>query len=189
MINFYLVPKIGSGTFTDSYRPKYINSIDMPGVKWAGMNLGIEPTFLIGSDLTQQQHDFVSAQSDVITFPPLDNTVGGNPTLNRTRNGLEQHNIPGNHIVSSTTWRQVIGNIGRNCLILQRLNGLHRTRLFPPGISLDSLPDETTLSQLVGVGQSFTLNTSSLSISSTMRANLLSLTSQMGPFMLMGVAF
>ena len=153
------------------------------------MDLGIEPTFIVGAFLTAAQHTFVSAQGDVMVFPALDTAVGGNPTLNQVRNNLEQRNIPGSWVVATTTWRQVIGEVGRNCLLLQRLSGLHKTRLFPPGVSLDSTPNQTVLTQLTDVGQSFGLTTSGLSLALTVRDNLRLLTVQMPPFSLIGEVF
>jgi hypothetical protein len=195
---FYLVPKIGAGTFFDTFRPKYIGDFGtardpmtpqaVARPQWAGMDLGIEPTFLVGANLTAAQHTFVQSQGDVMVIPALDTVVGGNPTLNQTRNALEQRNIPAN-ITAATTWRQVVGIVGRNCLILQRLNGLHKTRLFPAGVSLDSQPNQAVLDQLVSVGQSFGMNVSGLSIALTVRENLLLMTAQMGAFSLMGEAF
>jgi hypothetical protein len=184
---FYLVPKIGTGAFTDPFRPKYIG--DIPGALWSAMDLGIEPTFIVGANLTAQQHTAVAANGDVFVFPDITTAVGGNPTLNRARNGLEQRNVPGSWIVAATTWRQVIGEVGRNCLILQRLNGIHKTRLFPPGVSLDSAPTQAVLDQLIDVGESFGLNVASLSIGLTVRDNLLLLTSQIPSFTLAGEVF
>jgi hypothetical protein len=187
-LGFYLVPKVGTGTALDPFRPKYIG--DLAGVQWSAMDLGIEPTFIVGANLSAAQHTSVSGQSDVFAFPAnIDGAVGGNPTLNRVRNGLEQRNIPGADIASTWTWRQVIGRVGDTCLILQRLNGQHQTRLFPPGVSLDSQPDQPVFEQLVSVGQSFGLTTSTLSIALTVRENLLRLSDQLPGFTLGGEVF
>jgi hypothetical protein len=199
-LGFYLVPKVGAGTSPlDAFRPKYIGDFGTaldPMVPKAtlrpsmsAMDLGIEPTFLVGAFLTAAQHTFVTAQSDVFAFPALDVPVGGNPTLNRTRNELEQRNIPGSWIQAATTWRQVIGEIGRNCIILQRLQGRHQRRLFEPGVSLDSLPSQDLLTQLASVGTSLGLSVTGLSIVNTVRANLMVLTAQILPFGLAGEMF
>ncbi len=191
-LGFYLVPKVGSGTFADLFRPKYVSdmtNIDGTPVQWSGMDLGIEPTFLIGVNLTAAQHTSLTSETDVVSIPDINTQVGGNPTLNRTRNDLEQRNIPGSWVIASTTWRQVVGTVGRNCLILQRLNGLHRTRLFPPGVSLDSTPDSVVFQQLRDVGSSFGLVVSGLSMGLTVRNNLSLLTSQMPAFVLANEVF
>jgi hypothetical protein len=184
---FYLVDKIGTGSRVDAFRPEYIG--DIAGAQWSAMDLGIEPSFIVGANLTAAQHAFVSSQSDVFTFPAIDAAVGGNPTLNRTRNALEQRNIPGAWVGAATTWRQVIGEIIRNCLVLQRLFGLHRSRLFPPGVSLDSAPTQGVLDQLSDVGESFGVNVSGLSIGLSVRDNLQLLTVQMGSYSLAGEMF
>lgn len=182
----YLVPKIGTGTMSDPWRPKYIGN--MAGVRWAGMDLGIEPTFLVVATLTAAQ-ELIVAQPDAVVVPPLDTAVGGNPTLNQTRNNLEQRNVPGSWIVATTLWRQVVGEVSRNCLILQRLEGNHRVRLFEPGVSLDSQPSAVLFDLLVNVGQSFSLTTSALAATITVRDNLRILTAQLPPLFLGGETF
>jgi hypothetical protein len=184
---FYLTPKVGTGSALDPFRPKYIG--DIVGAHWSAMDLGLEPTFIVGANLTPAQHAAVAANADVFVFPDINTAVGGNPTLNRTRNELEQRNIPGAWIVSSTTWRQVIGEIGRNCLVLQRLNGRHHQRMFEPGVSLDSAPTQDLLTQMADVGVSYGLNVSGLSAALTVRDNLRILTGQMASFGLAGEMF
>ena len=187
MARFYLVPKVGTGSLTDPFRPKYFieNGIAIAGA----MDLGIEPTFLVGANPTDAQHAILAAASDVFVIPDIATTVGGNPTLNRVRNSLEQRNIPGSWVLATTTYREIVGSVGRNCQILQRLRGLHQTRLFPPGVSLDSTPTADVFSKLVSTGQSFGLNTSTLAITLTVRENLLRLTTQMPAFTLAGETF
>jgi hypothetical protein len=190
-LGFYLIPKEGVGTIFDPIRPKYVWDYIKadPTIVWGAMDLGIEPTFLVGITLTPAQHAFVTAQSDVFAIPALETEVGGNPALNRTRNGLEQRNIPGAWVQATTTWRQVVREIGSNCLILQRLQGRHQKRLFEPGVSLDSVPSQQLLADLIDVAASFGLNTGTLSISATVRDNLQRLTVQMPVFFLAGEVF
>lgn len=187
VLGFYLVPKIGTGTTPlDPVRPKYIGDL---GVFYSAVDLGLEPTFLVGAVLTPAQHTAVTSNSDVFAFPDINTQVGGNPTLNRVRNELEQRNLPGNWIDSATAWRDVIGSILRNAFILQRLRGTHKTRLFEPGVSLDSVPSQNLLDQLVDVGQSFGLAVEALSLALTVRADLEILTDQMPPITLIGEVF
>lgn len=184
---FYIVPKIGSGTFVDPYRPKYIG--DMVGVQWSAMDYGLDPTFLVGANLTAEQHAFVAGQSDAYAIPPLETAVGGNPALNQTVNRLEQSSIPGSWVQATTTYRVLTGRVGRFCLILQRLHGRHNKRLFEPGTTLDSNLTETLLQQLIDVGTSFGLNTAGFSTALTVREALILLADQLPPFSLAGEAF
>jgi hypothetical protein len=185
---FYLADKIGTGTIVDPFRPEYIG--DLSGVQWSAMDLGIEPTFIVGANLTAEQHAFVSSQPDVFAFPvDIGAAIGGNPALSRVRNGLEQRNIPAEDVVAGWTTRQVIARIIKSCFILQRLNGRHQRRMFEPGVSLDSLPSPALLADLIDVGQSFGMTTSALSLSVSVRENLLALASQVPPVALAGQVF
>lgn len=189
MASFYIVPKVLESTpFGETWRPKYIPAM---GVRWAAMDYGLDPQFLVGANVSQAQHDFLAAQSDVIVIPPLDQQVGGNPTLNQVRNRLEQQNIPASWIQATTTWRQVTGNIGRYSMLLQRLHGMHNQRLFEPGVSLDSTLTPTLLSRLQGVGTSFlpALNVSALTLTTTVRDALMGLGDQIPRVDLMGEVF
>lgn len=185
-LGYYLVPKIGTGTFLDPIRPKYIGDL---GVPFSAVDLGLEPTFLVGATMSAAQHTAVASNADAFAFPDITTLVGGNPTLNRVRNELEQRNLPGDWIVAATSWRQVIGSVLRNAFILQRLRGVHKTRLFEPGVSLDSAPSADLLAKLVDVGESFGLSVVDLSAALSVRANLQILTNQMPAILLAGEAF
>lgn len=186
-VGFYIVPKIGSGTFQDSYRPKYFG--DMVGVEWYGMPYGLDATFLVGAFLTPEQQTTLAANADVYVVPPLNDAVGGNPVLNQTRNRLEAQSIPGSWVESTTTNRQLVGRIGRVCLILQRLNGRHNKRMFEAGVGLDSNLTQTLLNQLLDVGASFNLNMGGFSTALTVRQALLLMADQLPAFVLAGETF
>ena len=186
-LGFYIVPKIGTGTITDPFRPKYIG--DLVGVRWSAIDYGLDPTFLVGANLTAEQHAFVAGQSDAYAIPPLETTVGGNPTLNQVVNRLEQSSIPGTWVQETTTYRVLTGRVGRFCLILQRLHGRHNKRLFEPGTTLDSTLSETLLQQLIDVGASFGLNTAGFSTALTVREALILLGDQLPAFTLEGETF
>ena len=186
-LGFYIVPKIGTGTIEDPLRPKYIG--DMAGVQWSAMDYGLEATFLVGANLTADQHTFVASQSDAYAIPPLDTTVGGNPTLNQTQNRLEQSSIPGTWVQATTTYRVLTGRVGRFCLIVQRLRGRHNKRLFEPGTTLDSNLTDSLLQQLLDVGSSFGLNTAGFSTALTVREALILLADQLPAFSLAGETF
>jgi hypothetical protein len=193
-VRFFIVPRVGSGTtLTDTFRPAYFGQVatfpQLAGVLYQAMDYGLDPTFLVGADVTQAQHDFLSVQSDVFALPLLDTTVGGNPTLNQIRNRLEQRSIPGSWLVAGTTYRQIVGRVGRTCQILQRMHGRHNQRLFEAGVTLDSLLTSTLLTTLVDIGTSFGMTTSGLSTAITVRQALLVLADQFPQIHLAGEVF
>lgn len=187
-VAFYIVPKIGSGTFADPFRPKYIG--DIAGARWSAMDYGEEGTFLAGADLTPAQHALVTDNADVIAVPPLDTAVGGNPTLNRVRNYMESRSIPGSWVVSTTTWRGVLGRTGRTCVVMQRLNGIGRKVFGNSGNALETtLGASGLLDGFTAAGMSLNLDTSGLSTTTTIRQGLLLLADQLPLFGLMGETF
>lgn len=186
MIRFYLAPKVGTGTITDPRRAKYFSE---QGIFSSGMDLGIESLFLVGADTDDAQHSFLSAQGDITVIPPLDQVVGGNPTLNVVRNKLEQAGIPGTWIQATTTYHQIVSTSGDTCMIAQRLNGLHKKRLYPPGVTLDSTLSPEMLAEFQSIADSFGIDDSMLSTSTTVRQALLALGNQLPPFTLAGVQF
>jgi hypothetical protein len=186
MVRFYLVPKVGAGTITDPFRPKYFTE---NGISFSGLDLGIEPTILVGADTTDAQHAILAAQSDVYAIPALTSTVGGNPTLNQTRNRLEQRGIPGSWVIASTTYRAIVTRIGDTCRIAQRLNGRHKNRLYPTGVTLDSTLTQDLLTQLTDIAGSFGISAAGLSTSTTLRQALITLGDQLPPFVLAGETF
>lgn len=189
----YLVPRI-DGVMT-TFMPKYINRRDMPDIALPGrgyqfLMLGQEPEYLVCANLTPAEHTFVSGQPDVFAFPSnFDATVGGNPNLNRVRNALEQRKVPSDQVTSQSTWRQVIRLYGNNGYIQLKLIGTHQTRLFPPGVSLDSQADETTFDLLMTTASQFNLSTAGITQAMIIRQILDALTAQMPPVMLMEEVF
>jgi hypothetical protein len=182
-----VLPAPGGGTFEMVVtRPKYIGEL---GASYSSMGYGLDATALVGANLTDAQHAFVSGQGDVVVIQPLDNAIGGNPVLNQTRNKLEQTGIPADQIVASTTNRQMVGLVGRLCLIRQRLQGRQNKRLFESGVTLNSNLTPDLLDQLVDVGGSFGLDTSSLNLGVTVRQALLILAGQLPAFSLAGEVF
>lgn len=186
-MNFYIVPKIGTGSPTDTYRPKYVG--DLAGVAWSAMDYGLDDTFLVGAQTDATQHATLTGYGDVLAVPPLDEVVGGNPTLNRVKNSLEQRSIPAHWLTAGTSWRVALGTVGRFCLILQRLHGRHGRRLFEPGMTLDTTLSAPVLTELQDVGASFALQTSALSTSTVVRDALTLLGDQLPPFRLAGETF
>lgn len=187
-MNFYIIPKVGTGSPTDPFRPKYlsdpVNFPDLSSAPWSAMDYGIEPTFLVAANTSAAQHATLSGFSDVDAIPNLNTTVGGNPTLSQTQNKMESRQIPGAWITATTLWREVTGKFGRFCMIAQRLNGRRKKRIFPPGVTLDSNLTTETLGDLSDTAQSFGISVS-LTTSMTVRDALMLIELQM-PFFRLG---
>lgn len=193
-VNFYVVPKVGTGTFVDSFRPKYIGEPNVypemsPRIAYSAMDYGMDATFLVGANVTQAQATFLATQADVTVIPPLDTAVGGNPVLNQTRNKLEQQSIPGSWITSTTTYRQIVGKIGRFSLVLQVFQGTHHRRLFEPGITLDSNLTAELIVIFTNAAQRFNISPDPLTSAMTVRDALLYLENLMPSFTLAGEVF
>lgn len=189
MSNFYVVPtELVMTPRGERWMPKYIPALTQ---EWAAKDFGLDRQALVGANVSPAQHTFLAAQSDVLVIPPFDDAVGGNPTLNQVRNRLEQRNIPATWITATTTWRQITGAIGDYTMIVQRLHALYNIQLFGSGVTLDSTLSVTLLERLVSVGASFNpaLNTTTLSVTTTVRDALIGLGSQLPSFILMGETF
>lgn len=186
MVRFFIIPKIGAGTPLDPFRPKYLTE---NSIGYSALDLGIEPTFLVGADVSDAQLGILAAQSDVLVIPPLESVVGGNPTLNQVRNRIEQRGIPGSWIVASTTYRAIVSVVGDTCRIAQRLHGRHRKRLYDPGVTLDSALSPAMLADFQSIADSFGISAAALSLTTTVREALLLLGNQLEAFTLAGEPF
>lgn len=169
----------------DPFRPKYLTAL---GVPYSAMDYG-DGTFLVGVALTDPQHAALIANADVIAFPPLADVVGGNPTLNQIRNELESRSIPGAWVQSTTTYRELVGTVGRLTLIVQRMAGSLGKKLFGTGNGLNTTLTTTLRDDFIAVGQSFGVNTSGITTSITVSAALMLLANQMPSFSLAGEVF
>ncbi len=191
-VRFYVVPKIGTGggsTVTrDAFRPKYIEAI---GVTWAAVNYGAEATFLVGADVSAAQHASISANADVTSIPAnLDTQVGAN--LTATQNALEALNIPADWVTAAHTYRQIITLVVKLFKVLQRLNGRWQQTIFEAGITLSTTMAELTQNQrdrLQDVADSFGINNSGVTGTTTIRQTLRILAQQLPGCTLMGELF
>lgn len=164
---FYIVPKSGDGLTKDTaFRPKYLDAIG----GWAAMDLGLEPTMLVCGEVTNAQHTSINANADVIAVPQnLDTQVGAN--LATVQANLESVNIPADWITSGMTYRDVLRWITRLFVFHQRAARLIG-KFFAAGFTLDSLigdiPQEKR-QQLNSVAQNLGIDTSAITLSTTVR--------------------
>lgn len=120
MKRYYILPiqevsTIQSTTAGQKYRgPKYLRWRENEGglgVNWSLMDYGAENYALVLVDITTEQHDALSANSDVVSIPTnIDsNLTSGAVSVAKTK--LEAMNIPADWIDTSYTYRQVLRKI------------------------------------------------------------------------------
>lgn len=176
----YIVPRTGTGTFEDTYRPKYI--ADLKGGPWVGMPFGLEPHILVSTDLSGEDHATIAAYSDVIVIPAnLDNTIGTN--RDAVVNALGTLNIPAGWVTSAMTYREVIKPVAAIFQFAQRLKGHGNIRIFDTGITLSTKFNQlpaAVRTKLKGAAESMNFDTSSLSGTSTIRQILKEMADQWG---------
>lgn len=189
-IRFYIVPKVGDGlSLPTAFRPKYVPEL---GVSYSAMDYGKEDTMLVGADVTSAQHQSLNANLDVTAIPQnLDSNVSS-AALVTIQNKLEAIKVPGSWVTTSTTYRQVVGNIGRIFLLMQRFDGLHARTFFQSGITLDTRVNQLTTEQrnaLQDAAISLGLDIQFITSTTTVRTMLRTWVQQMGPLTLHGETF
>lgn len=183
-IRFYLMPKIGTGLGDDPFRAKYVNSGLMPtSGRYQAIDYGKEDWFLVAVDVTASEHTAIAANADVTAVPAnLDNTIGG--ALATVQAALELANIPAHWATSGMTYRTLVKWTIRILLLMQRFRGLDPSalRLFLGGITLDGTVGDipaTPRRRLNNAALSFGLDTSSITLATTIREALRILGQQM----------
>ena len=116
----YITPVTGSGTTPrDPRRPAYISDL---GVRWAGMDYGAQPIYLVAADLTSADDASVTAHADVFAFPfDLGGSVGGG-NVTTAQNALEAAFIPAQWVNGAMQWGQVARTVAGMFQFMQRLN-------------------------------------------------------------------
>lgn len=184
-LHFYLVPT--DGGVTSPRVPKYFGD---PTVRTFLGAIRYGPDhYLVGADLPDADHATVSGFSDVFVIPPLNQAVGGNPTLNQVRNELKARSIPGDWVQATTTWRQVVGRVGRCAQILQRMFSTLGRHLFGGGNALSTTLTTSLRDDFIATGQSFNFNVNGITTSVTVETALLLLADQFPPFVVAGETF
>jgi hypothetical protein len=181
-LRFYILPVDGDGVTAAGFYPKYIGNGGIVG-GWCAIDYGKEPTMIVAAEVTAAEHTSISANVDIIAVPAnLDLQIGAN--LATVQSALESKNLPADWVTASMTYRTVLKWVLRICLLLQRFRGLDAAaaRFFDLGLTLDSLVGDLSASvrqRLNDAATSFGLDTSSITLSTTIRAALRILGQQM----------
>lgn len=184
-IYLYLLPMIIDSTNPDRpvRRPAYIADIMLENRERTIMPYGREDVCFLAILWTQEENDSLMTHADVNKVPDtLDAQLGG-AGANAVKARLAELNIPDNWVQASDTWRDVVRVTMRIFQFSQRVAGLGHTRLFPPGVTLNTqykdLP-QAYQQVLQDAAASFGWDTSGLTQNSTMRNILKTLSDQWG---------
>jgi len=179
------VPALGTGTISDPRRPK---SFD--GLRFAGMDYGFQPLYLVAADLPGATDSAITANSDVFAFP-----VDLNPTLtsgqvNSARSALEAVFIPAQTLSPQDTWRGAARMVAGMFQFMQRLQNIWgNTVVLTDGAQLNvqfgSLPADLQAAVLT-TAESLGYATDSITSTTQIRAILKSMADAWGtkPFQL-----
>lgn len=169
-INYYAVPKIGSGTKADPFRAKYIAG---QGFAFISMDLGKEPWFIVRADTDSTQDASIAGQIDAFRIPqPLTNTIATIQVLNAVKNALETMNLPGGWITVSNTFLEVLRATSWLAQFLQILDGLGIDQIFGGGVTLSSTFGSLSLTMrnaLQTAASQMTLDVTGITGSTTLR--------------------
>lgn len=139
------MPVVGTGaTVEDARRPKYVD--DDPGIRWAMMDYGFEPSCLVAADVDTATDLLLGAQVDVRRIPDdLDQTLGAQQVA--VASALEALNIPSQWLTGSLTYRQVLRIVAGIFALLQRFPAITRNanRLFGGAVTLDTQFNQLSL--------------------------------------------
>jgi len=136
MIRIYIMPLIGDGSRENPRRPKYRDLADGFG----SIRYGEEGIVLCAFRLTQESHDIIKVDPDVMALPEdIDTTMSQN-AVDIAQAFLEDNYIPGNWISTNNTFRQVL-RVTAGCFLYTqryvRLAGVEK--IFLTGIDLSTI--------------------------------------------------
>jgi hypothetical protein len=179
----YIVPKIGTGTKTDPFRPKYMTDGTLPvNEVWSSIDYGFEPWFFIGGDLSSASDVILAAEPDVIALPfdLSPNLTAGQ--VNNVQTKLEAINVPSGWVNATLTWLDVVRTVLGIFSYLQRYGFIYSTAngsiapsLFVGGVTLNTQfgnLSQAVQDAMVAAAQSFNISTAGLTANTTLRAIL-----------------
>jgi len=176
------MPAIGTGASReDMRRPKYADAMLSAGVRYSCMDYGLMPVFFVAAEVTPEQHTTLAAQADVIAIPAdITQEIGAGVATVQAR--LEQLRIPADWVTASHTYRQVLRRVLAWFMFAQRHHGLHGERLFPDAADLETRVgqlDAGLRQRLIATAGSLALNTSAVTLNTSIRQLLGIITNQL----------
>lgn len=132
MIRLYIMP-LDTTTAPGSRGPKYLRwgkaetGIACP---WSLMDYGLIPACMIAADVTQAQHDELTAYNDVAAAPlDIDRAISA-AALPKVQAVLEALRIPAGWVTTAYTYRDVLRMFGGLCQFAQRYHAMHNESLI-----------------------------------------------------------
>lgn len=139
MIRLYIMPYVDFGG--NRRGPKYLrgrhNPSGMPVLRWAAKYYGLIDACLVACDLTQEQHEQLVAEPDVVAAPEdVDQNIS-EIAIPEVMQVMEALRIPADWIDSTYAYRQILRMIGGLFLFAQRYYGMHNGPLIDSTAQLD----------------------------------------------------
>ena len=143
---------VGDGSKASPRLPKYEASL-FPTLSRAAFDYGDEPWVVVAlQDVPPATDTTLVANGDVFKLPDnLDQTVGSIAMRNQIRTKLEQAEMPGNWVQTTTAYREIIRVTGAVCQFAQRYQGLVGGRWFSGTVHLSNTFDTLTAQQQQGI--------------------------------------
>ena len=142
MIRAYVVPRVGTGSVTDIYRPTYFT--DARGARLLSGHLqatplGLEPWYLVLAEVTAGDHTTLVAHADVYAAPAdLDASIAAGE-LAALRTACEGAGCPGDWVRAGDSYRAVLQTLQRVASLAKGLHARGAGRILVGGLTLDSL--------------------------------------------------
>jgi len=136
-IRFYILPieTVTTGAGTQARGPKYFSwryDPDPPGINapWGMMDYGLIAACIVVADVTEEQHQTITANLDVASPPAnLDQNISeiAIPTV---KDVMEALRIPADWVTSAYTYRQILRMIAGLFQFAQKHHGMHNEALI-----------------------------------------------------------
>lgn len=199
-VRYYVIPKTGTGAFTDPIRPKYVKELatqGQPSVQFSSMSYGLEDTFLVSAKVTPTQHTTLTSNIDVIALPADIESKVSLAALSVVKTRLDGLYVPSDTITTDMTYKDTIREVGKIFLLMQRYHGLYGQKFFQNGGDLDvqlrtltgHRADLLAAAQDLASTYGFQLNTTGIKGTTTVREALHIIAAQLPGFTLGGVTF
>jgi hypothetical protein len=137
----------------DGRMPKYFNLINSNGLDWNGWSYGNEPHCLVGVlDVPPAVDATLVADSQVFKLPDnLDTTIGSTSTRNTVRTRLEQDELPGQWVQTTTTYREIVRVVGACCRFAESYEYMGLGPWFSGTVHIASTFSALTAAQQQGI--------------------------------------
>lgn len=141
MVRYYVLPIEQNGAYRG---PKYFAwrfDPDPPalveGVRWGMMDYGLIDAALLVADVTQDQHEALVSNPDVVSPPEnIDQNISA-LAIPTVQSVLEALRIPADWVDTSYTYRQILRAMAGLFQFAQRYHGMHNEQLIDSTAALD----------------------------------------------------